>query len=262
MPEEISDEREKEFSGKKEDNLWLIFRYLPSTLFSLRMTHATNKGGKTLLVPTPYAVKIAFVDACFRVKGKTFATEVLDWIKARQIRFLPPEHCIVQNTFQKILQADRNEPKGHFSATIAYREYCYYKGILSIALHAAGLSRERMEILKSLAAHINYLGKRGSFVQFLGSETKGVLMNNFSHPGDDPNIHRNAYGFSNFLDDFGEAAIKDKKLFDRISTYGRGPVPTLGKHRVLVPTLLPYRLERSGKGFSHYRRIEEDAWDV
>jgi len=89
----------------------------------------------------------------------------------------------------------------------------------------------------------------------LGSETRDALPHGFTHPGDDPNIRANTYGVTNFLDDFGEDAFKDKKLFERISTYGKGPAPVLGKHRILVPTLLPYRLERSSRGFRHYRRI-------
>jgi hypothetical protein len=250
MPEQISDERKE-----NEDNLWLILRYLPTALFSLRMTHATSKGGKTLLVPTPYAVKLAFVDACFRMKGESLATEVLDWIKGQEVRVSPPEHCIVQNTFQKVLQADRNAPRGYFSSTIAYREFCFYRGDLVVALDATGLSAEQIETLEKLAAHINYFGKRGSFVQFLEGERRKDLPYGFTHPGNDPKIRSNTYGVSNFLDDFGQDALKDNKLFDRVSTYGKGPAPVLGKHRVLVPTLLPYRLERSSRGFSHYRRI-------
>ena len=256
MAEEIPEHRKKNVSRGAGEGPWLTFRYLPTALFSLRMTHATSKGGKTLLVPTPYAVKLAFVDACFRVKGELLATEVLDWIKGREIRFLPPEHCIVQNTFQKVLQADRNSPRGYFSSTIAYREFCFYRGELIVALDAAGLSSEQTETLETIAAHINYFGKRGSFVQFLGSEKRELLPQSFTHPGGDPNISANTYGVSNFLDDFGEEALKDKRLFDRISTYGKGSAPVLGKHRILVPTLLPYRLERSSRGFSHYRRIK------
>jgi hypothetical protein len=252
----IQDESKIGVSGKSGAGPWLVFRYLPTAFFSLRMTHATSKGGKTLLVPTPYAVKLAFVDACFRMKDESLATEVLDWIKGREVRVSPPEHCIVQNTFQKVLQADRNAPKGYFSSTIAYREFCFYWGELNVALVVSGLSSEQIENLGKIAAHINYFGKRGSFVQFLGCETSEILPHGFTHPGDDPKIRSKTYGVSNFLDDFGEDAFKDKKLFERISTYGKGPAPLLGKHRILVPTLLPYRLERSSRGFTHYKRID------
>jgi hypothetical protein len=139
--------------------------------------------------------------------------------------------------------------------TIAHREFCFSRGELNVALDVSGFPSEQIENLERIAAHINYFGKRGSFDQFLGCETSEILPHGFTHPGDEPDICVNTYGVSNFLDDFGEDALKDKKLFERISTYGKGQAPLLGKHRILVPTLLPDRLERSSRGFTHYKRI-------
>lgn len=234
---------------------WLLIRYLPTTLFSLRMTHATSKGGKTLLVPTPYAVKLAFIDASFRIGDPDLAESVLAWLKDRKVRFRPPEHCVVLNTFIKIKQEKRGAPKGIYESTIAYREFCYYRGELTIAISVGGLEAKQIEMLKKVAAHINYLGKRGSFMQFIGTEDVDILPEGFTHPLHDPMLRPGLYAKSSFLDDFGKDAFADKKLFDRISTYGKGTV-SLGKHRILVPTLLPYRLVRSSRGFSHYRRID------
>ena len=82
---------------------WLIAQYNPVSLFSLRSTYATNKGGKTLLVPTPYAVKMALLDVCFRAysgpDAEIAARRTFDWIKAQPVRIQPPAECIVQNTF-------------------------------------------------------------------------------------------------------------------------------------------------------------------
>src|SRR5690606_35847212 len=93
------------------DEQWLILLFRPVSLFSLRMTHATNKGGKTLLVPTPYAVKLALIDACFRLfageEANQRARQVYELVKGIEIRFRPPAHCVVQNTFIKIKQQER-----------------------------------------------------------------------------------------------------------------------------------------------------------
>ena len=59
-------------SGEK----WLLASFKPVTLFSLRMSIATSSAAKTLLVPTPYAVKLALVDAAFRADGETFARRI------------------------------------------------------------------------------------------------------------------------------------------------------------------------------------------
>ena len=46
--------------------MWLIAEYQPVSLFSLKNSLATSSGGKSLLVPTPYAFKMALLDAACR----------------------------------------------------------------------------------------------------------------------------------------------------------------------------------------------------
>jgi len=46
---------------------WLLAEYQPTALFSLKISSATSSVGKTLIVPTPYSIKMALVDAAFRV---------------------------------------------------------------------------------------------------------------------------------------------------------------------------------------------------
>src|SRR2546423_15694515 len=91
---------------------WLIARYAPVSLFTLRSTYATSKGGKTLLVPTPYAVKMALIDACFRAfpaqDAEAAARNMFNLVKAEPVRIKPPEECIVQNTFLRVLQPARD----------------------------------------------------------------------------------------------------------------------------------------------------------
>ncbi|MFH1897757.1 MAG: hypothetical protein ABH886_05900 [Candidatus Desantisbacteria bacterium] len=107
------------------------------------MTHATSKGGKTLIVPTPYAFKMTLLDACFRAfeggEAELKARGAFDLIKGCDIRFSPPSECLVQNTFVKIRQEERDAPRGLFVPTIAYREFCFYSGgELKVALEING----------------------------------------------------------------------------------------------------------------------------
>ncbi|MEW6541540.1 MAG: hypothetical protein AB1402_08010 [Bacillota bacterium] len=244
--------------GKEER--WLIGSYRPTSLFSLRMTHATNKGGKTLLVPTPYSVKLALIDACFRKYGAvdalSKATAVYEIVKARPVRFRPPAHCIVQNTFIKIKQEERGAPKGIYGPTIAYREFCYYQGELEVALGISRLPDESIKELADLLAQINYLGKRGSFIQFWGTQIQdGALPKGYTCPEAQADIVNGGYGTTHYLDDFGDVLIHEKDGFERINSYGTKP-SALGKYRVCIPTLLPYRYESSSKHYTYFRRIE------
>ena len=113
----------------------------------------------------------------------------------------------------------------------------------------------RLDLLKRAVAHINYFGKRGSFFQFLGMEEWDALATGFMiGDGDNPaEIARDTYGVSQFLDDFGPDLVKAKDGFDRVSTYHAKPI-SMGKHRVLVQTLVPYREVQATRTFTRFVR--------
>lgn len=239
---------------------WLIVSYSPTSFFSLRMTHATSKGGKTLLVPTPYAVKIAFIDACFRMysghEAINKAQAVFDIVKGMEIRIRPPAYCVVQNTFIKVKQEERDAPQGMYAPTIAYREFCYLKGDLDVAIDTAGLSAGQINELIELAMRISYFGKRGSFMQFLRSEIlEGEPEKAFTCPEDKADLISGGFATTLYLDEFGSALIKEQDGFARINSYGGKP-SALGKYRILVRTLLPYRYISSGKHYTFFKRTD------
>lgn len=240
---------------------WLIAAYRPVTLFSLRMTHATSKGGKTLVTPTPYAVKMALLDACFRrfspSEADTRARTVFDWVKGREVRLRPPKHCVVNNTFMKVLDWSREPVGGPFRNTIAYREFAFFAGDeLLVAVGASGLSAEARSILEELFAHVNSLGKRGGFWQFAGCERiLGVLPFGFTTPSLDATFEQiAAYRLTQALDDFGQVLCDANDGFERVSTYGSGSV-RLGDQRVLTVTSIPYQRRSASRHFTWYVRV-------
>jgi hypothetical protein len=244
---------------------WLVASYFPVSLFSLRTTHATSKGGKTLLVPTPSAVKMALLDACFRrydaANAETRARSVFDLLKSREVRFRPPRHCIVQNTFVKVLDWDRDKTSGPFRNTIAYREFAFFGGDeLQIALGVSGLSADEEYVLGELFAHINSLGKRGSFWQFKDLHViDGELPFGFTVPRSQVKFEEAAtYLMTQLLDDFGADLCTARDGFDRVSTYGNGDIK-LGVHRVLTPTAIPYGRRTSSRHFTQYERTERQG---
>ncbi|AEG16474.1 hypothetical protein Desku_2973 [Desulfofundulus kuznetsovii DSM 6115] len=248
---------------------WLILHYRPTTLFTLRMTHATSSGGKTLLVPSPYAFKLAMVDAAIRAKDVEFGRQIFELIKGRNVRFRPPERAVVNNTFIKILRkrelkkpdkdpliAERQRKfvaSNPFQSTIAYREFCYFEGTLSVALEVDGLEENLINTLAVVGAHVNYLGKRGSFVQFMKWERRNKLPDYFTLPANTFPEGPVDYGLGQFLDDVG--AVDASDLFDRINTYSEKRVE-LNKHRILVHNLIPYRQLKSSRGYTEYVRCD------
>lgn len=239
------------------DSEWILLRYQPVSLFSLRMTHATNKGGKTLVVPTPYSVKMALIDACFRAFPAETAPQqaraLFHAIKKAIIRFRPPGECVVQNTFVKIRQDERDAESGFYTSTIAYREWVYYQGDLCIALSIGGVTEAERTLVQAAASHINHFGKRGCFWQFVdAARREGQLPQGFTMPqGTNELMRPDLYGVSQFLDDFGDSLCSAKDGFERISTYHDGKI-TLGQHRVLIPTLIPYVRVHATRSFTQY----------
>src|SRR5512138_2786632 len=82
--------------------MWLIAEYCPSTFFSLRPANATTSGSKTLVTPTPFAVKMALLDAAIRVYGKiqgeTWFPQLRDLVVAARL----PKHLMIVKPFIKI----------------------------------------------------------------------------------------------------------------------------------------------------------------
>lgn len=246
----------KDLGGRVIDRgKWLIITYRPNSLFSLRMSHSTSSGGKTLFVPTPYAVKLAFVDAAFRKNGAILAEQVFDLIKNRDIRLCPPEHMTVNHTFIKIKREPKEKkPELPYISSIAFREFCFFQGDLQIAIYVDALGEVEIEELIHMALHINYFGKRGSFFQFISYQLSDELSSGFTVPEDALGIDLDLshYGAIQFLDDLGDYAGKD--FFERINSYSNKTVE-LGKHRILKSHFIPYKVVSSTKDYTHYRNV-------
>jgi hypothetical protein len=125
-----------------------------------------------------------------------------------------------------------------------------------MAINTAGLSAGQIGELIELAMRVNYFGKRGSFMQFLRWEIlEGKLENGFTCPEDEADLINGGFATTLYLDEFGSALIEDQDGFARINSYGGKP-SALGKYRVLVRTLLPYRYVSSGKHYTLFKRTD------
>jgi hypothetical protein len=235
--------------------MWLIAEYQPVGLFSLKHALATSSGGKSLLVPTPFALKMALLDATCRLWGVSQARAFWPMLRDLGVALRPPERVVVTNLFTKILKPRRKPPRpgtqhaGPLGQTIAFREYVWSEGDLGVALEPD--DRGRSSELTQLLLQINYLGKRGGFVQLLHPpEAVNDLPVGFVrlNPVDDQ-VTFDSRGLLQMLDDCGS-----KMAFEHADIYS-GKRVTLGKERVLHHVVLPYRLIRSSKSYSLYERI-------
>ena len=228
---------------------WLVAEYQPTALFSLKMSLATSSVGKTLVIPTPYAVKMAFVDAAFRA-GLSDAEcgDLLESLINVDIRVAPSPRTVVTHTFVKIRQEPHggSRPDLPYIPNIAYREVAYCHGLWQWAFDLAcgdeGLTQRRV----LLAPHVSYVGKRGSFVQFSGLRRIRTLDPGFTQPTDRDTWQLPARHHVVPLDDFGPEAS-----LDVLSSYSQKRA-SRDRHRRFVHTVVPVGLTNTGPGFSEY----------
>jgi hypothetical protein len=236
---------------------WLVFRYAPVALFSLKMSRATSTAGKTLLTPTPYAVKMAFVDAALRHGLAGDPDELIKRLARASVRIGVPEHACVTGTIQSVRQETRegerkrNPHLAWYRANIAMREFVHFQGDLRLAFDLETCQAELPEMLRQIAPAINYLGKRGSFFQYLGCLEWRDLDSTFTQPVDEDGGGATIGGQRAALDDFGAAAS-----FEALNSFSASEMKW-EIHRKFVETAIPLKVHNTGPSFTHYCRPDD-----
>ncbi len=241
---------------------WLVAVYQPVALFSLKLGEATSTGGKSLLVPTPFAIRTALLDVAIRVRGRDFGErEAFAAIRSLRLALRPPERVVVTNLFAKVLKPERDEERGRaMQSTIAFREYVHLAGSLGLAF---GGAQQSLETVATLLPHISYFGKRGSFFQLTatpelvetaGEESPpgffpltGLIFEGGRLQGQLPSAF--PLGIIQRLDDWGPSLS-----FERVNVYSEERI-RLGPDRLRQDVILPYRITRAGRGFTLYERF-------
>jgi hypothetical protein len=284
--------REAPIAGVVGPGRWLVAEYHPTSLFSLKTSQATSSVGVSLVIPTPYSIKMALVDAAFRAgldHEQDYDAFLRSMVKV-ELRIGPAPVAVVTNTFLKVRQEIKSPDKkkdqsedeyrealiqklcsahpafvpsecrvltadaiksflgATYDSSIAYRELVQLDGAWLWAFDLGCGDALLAERLVRLAPHINYVGKRGSFVQFTGLRRRVDLGSEFTQPlqGGDPWA---GLGRAHVrpLDDFGpEADLQTLSSFTSLS-------PKRDKHRIFVQTIIPVGIVNAGPGFSEYR---------
>lgn len=239
--------------------MWFIARYLPVSLISLKLSTATSTGGKSLLLPTPFALKMALLTVIIQQEGIDQGRALWPAVRDAQIAVRGPQRITVNNTFTKIMKPRRLE-KGQslldpdtglmppMNQTIAFREYVSWQGDLQIALQPAGQFEQAWARWLTL---ISYIGKRGGFIQAMTiPEIADTLDSNFVEITQTAGGDFLFYGTMQLMDDCGE-----QLSFEQVDIYTTAKM-RIGTDRILRPIVLPYRMERSSRSYTQYQWIQ------
>lgn len=240
---------------------WLATAYEMVSPLSLKLSTATSSGGKSLLLPTPFALKMALLNVAIQDVG--LEQGKLHWpaIRDAGIAVCGPQRITVNNTFTRILKPARGKLEADpdtgliatFAHSIGFREYVLWQGGCRIAVRPAPLidpESTSLELWNRWLTSINYLGKRGGFIQATNSPER------LDDLGDDfVTLTQAASAFS--LD--GTMQIMDDcsstLTFEQVDIYSSKKIK-LGKDRILRNVVIPYSLERSSRSYSLYGRSD------
>lgn len=232
--------------------------YKPMTLFSLRDSNSTSSGAKSLLLPSPYAIKMAFISQAISLGGVDFNdAEIFKIIRDAKISYYIDGNMCVNNCFVKIQKQRDKEP---FKPTISFREYVFMDGELEIIFEVP--EQADVDFLKKYLYRINYFGKRGCFYQFIkyndlphhtanvrewNSRLNGIIQeyDDSSQNALDCKLFPNG-GVIQEYDDFS-SALK----FENVNSYNGAK--TKREKRLFV---LPLRIASSSKSYTKYLNVK------
>lgn len=239
--------------------MWHIATYHATSLFSLRPYNATTSGGKTLVSPTPFAFKMALLDVAIRTYGSQIGAEGFPFLRDLSVAIKLPQHLMVNNTFIKILRPHKgNKAKDQFGTglkgimgnTIAYRELVQFGDALRIAVKNDAEEPPSYS-LAQLLSQINYLGKRGGFMQFEEIKKQADLPSDFTLLTPEAETPFSAHGILQMMDDCGS-----KMTFEHANVYSKKRINlNSASGRIIKPIVLPYQPIKSSRGFTLYEKI-------
>jgi hypothetical protein len=209
--------------------------YKPTSLFSLRESNSTSSGAKSLFLPSPYAIKMAFLSQAISLGGENFYENKrhFEIIRDAAISFFIQGSFCVNNCFIKIQKQRENDP---FKSTVSFREYIFLGDQLEIVFEVK--TNEAVAFLKQYLHRINYFGKRGCFFQFLRYNEEPNESN-----VKELDLKMMDFGILQEYDDFEE-----KLKFHDVNSFI--DAKTFRKKRIFV---LPLNLVSSSKSYTYYR---------
>lgn len=212
--------------------------YQPTNLFSLKESNSTNSGAKSLLLPSPYSIKMALFNQAITIDGEEQFTDKkskkLSYIKDAKIEYYISGSFCVNNCFVTI-QSLRD---GKFRGKPSFREYIYLSENIEIIFEVK--DENAMSYLKRYLHRINYFGKRGCFFQFISYIKKPSESN-----VDIYDVKNIKPGILQEYDD-----MMTNSEFKNISNFDSS-----NAKRSKTILLIPVQNENSSKSYTHFKVI-------
>ncbi|NCB43304.1 MAG: hypothetical protein EOM59_11880 [Clostridia bacterium] len=210
--------------------------YQPANLFSLKESNSTNSGAKSLLIPSPYSIKMAVFNQAITIDGRAVFEEEnckeFSFIRDVHISYHVVGSFCVNNCFVTI----QSLREGSYRGKPSFREYIYLTDNLEIIFDVK--DKQAKGFLQKYLYRINYFGKRGCFFQFIG----------YRDNPNQPNVME--FDISNFnpgiLQEFDD--ISSKAEFKHVDNFDSS-----NAKREKKIFIIPVLKVSSSKSYTHYQ---------
>lgn len=230
--------------------MWIQAHFTPVAIFGLRPSNTTSSGGKSLLIPTPYAIKMALLDRMLRFGGEGYGMGYFSQVRDLKIAVHVPLTATVTRSFQKVLRPGGK--KEVWTSTIARREYVLHHGLLTFAFEGDD-DIFIMGELPNILASVNYFGRRGGFFQLTKvDKDTSAPDDSFTLLSPPTKEQRTALGFGYLqrMDDMrSDATFEDVSAFHKKGNKDDGG-------RISYTITLPYGVDYHGHNHTVYRRTD------
>lgn len=234
--------------------MWYVTTYQPVSMISLKTAAATSTGGKSLLLPTPFAFKMALLDMVIQQVGASRGELLWGSIRDAQVAIRGPRHITVNNTFTKIMKPMKGRPSldpdtgliPPMIKTIAFREYVFWDEPIQVGVK---LGDDLPGAWMQWLSHVSYIGKRGGFIQAVDVSVQQETLSAGYTILTDPSDGFDLNGTLQVMDD-----CSPELTYEHVDIYSSKNM-RIGKDRILRPIVLPYRQTQASRGYTLYERM-------
>jgi hypothetical protein len=221
---------------------WLETEFTQVGAFSLRPSNTTANAGRSLLLPTPYAIKMALLDQLISQLGVEVASSHFAIIRDLEIYIEPPQMITVSELTRQIQRID--DIPNRWKGNLVKQQYCLYSNPWHLCLGT--WSNEFLHLLSQLIVSLEYLGQRGGFIQSLGTvDIIDKPSPNYISLSREVDLRKVGMGVVQRMDD-----MQSNLSFEDVSRFNSGEnlLDTRRQYNILTP----YRLIQNNNNYLVY----------
>ncbi|GAB5494387.1 MAG: hypothetical protein Phog2KO_46020 [Phototrophicaceae bacterium] len=207
----------------------------PST-FCLKPSNVTDRSGKSLLLPTPYAIKMSLLDVLIQYQGLEKTRQFFPEIKEAKVWWIGPQNISIFRA-----GVSRRSVRANYGTKRINQEFCQYFGKFKIILDVSNV------IIMKHAWTLNRLGRSGSIVNVYDVSQENELPSGAIELTQPYEMSYLSFGLMQRMDNLTSSAT-----FEQINTMNEVQQKNT---RVQFDIVIPYRIIQSGYNHTLYERL-------